>query len=156
MIGNRRGLGMPFFRFETQALQNGIPSPHQLLRFVCHGVRPLDTSRGPYGSLPWTSATRSVLLPRNPGTPKWRPIPRLSFRFEVQALQNGAPPSSIPPLQTCVRDLTPDTCVDALCLCLILHETGNLPFCHSSFAIIKRAKAGWTIAAPAPSHGGAW
>lgn len=34
---------MPFFRFETQALQNGIPSPHQLLRFVCHGVRPLDT-----------------------------------------------------------------------------------------------------------------
>ena len=34
---------MPFFRFETQALQNGVPNPRQLLRFVCHGVRPLVT-----------------------------------------------------------------------------------------------------------------
>lgn len=49
------------------------------------------------------------------------------FRFETQALQNGIP---IPRL-----------------------SFRNRPI---AYAIIKRAKAGWTIAAPASSHEEVW
>ena len=83
--------GVPFFRFETQALQNGTPSPTHPVRFETQALQNMGDVEASGRSAPLRSDGRSptarfaVLTARSLGPS----LHEASSCLETQALQNG-------------------------------------------------------------------